>query len=158
MSLSLYVVPTICEALMSQRIATCIEKTKPFKGLDFADYVDGDSSLKVHILIGSDYYWELVTGSVCRNEHGPTAIYTKLGWVLSGPTPASSRSRCSTNLVTTHVLRVDAQQQETIDLDEQLRSLWELESLGIQETEKTRYDNFSSKIAFKDGHYRVALP
>jgi len=71
MSLSLYVVPTICDPLVSQPIATCIEKTNPFKGLDFADYADGKSSLQVDVLIGSDYYWELVTGSVYRSEHGP---------------------------------------------------------------------------------------
>ena len=28
-----------------------------FKGLDFADYSDGKSSLRVDVLIGSDYYW-----------------------------------------------------------------------------------------------------
>ena len=124
MSLPLYVVPTICDPLVSQPIATCIEKTNSFKGLDFADYSDGKSSLQVDVLVGSDYYWELVTGSVCRSEHGPTAIHTKLGWVLSGPMPASSHSQCSANLVTTHVLRADAQQQETVSLDEQLQSFW----------------------------------
>ena len=143
MSLSLYVVPTICDPLVKQPIVTCIEKTSSFKGLEFADYSDGKSSLQVDVLIGSDYYWELVTGSVCRSEQGPTAIHTKLGWVLSGPMPSTSDSRCSANLVTTHVLRVDA---ETASLDKQLRSFWELESLGIQKTEKTLYDDFASSI------------
>ena len=83
MLVSLYVVPTICKPLVSQPIATSIEKTSSFKGLNFADYSDGK---QVDVLIGSDYYWELVTGSVCRSERGPTAIHTKLGWVLSGPT------------------------------------------------------------------------
>ena len=129
MPLALYVVPTICDPLVSQPIATCIENTNSFKGLEFAGYSDGKSSLQVNVLIGSDYYWELVTGSVCRSEYGPTAIHTKLGWVLSGHMPATSNSRSSANLVTTHVLRVDA---ETAGLDEQLGSFWELESLGIQ--------------------------
>ena len=158
MSLSLYVVPTICEPLTSQPIAMCIETVEPFQGLDFADYADGRSSLPIDILIGCDYYWELVTGRVCRGERGPTAIHTKLGWVLSGPTLTNSRIQCSMNLVTTHVLRADTQPQEAANLDEQLRSFWELESLGIQETEKTMYDEFASKIAFSDGRYKVALP
>ena len=88
------------------------------------------------ILIGSDYYWELVTGSVCRSVDRPTAVHTKLGWVLSGPALASSHSQCLANLVSMHVLRVDVREQENMSLDEQLRSFWELESLGIQEVEK----------------------
>ena len=80
-----YVVPNICDRLTSQAIAICIERTNSLKGLDFADYSDGKSSSRCDILIGSDYYWKLVTGSVCRSEKGPTAVYTKLGWVLSRP-------------------------------------------------------------------------
>ena len=153
MLVSLYVVPTICDPLVNQPIATCIEKTTSFKSLDFADYSDGKSSLRVDILIGSGYYWELVTGSVCRSERGPTAIHTKVGWVLSGPTLATSLSQCSANLVTTHVLQVDTQQEETVGLDEQLRSFWDLESLGTQEVEKTLYDDFASSITFRRWQY-----
>ena len=80
-----YVVPNICDPLTSQAIAICIERTNSLKGLDFVDYSDGKSSSRCDILIGSDYYWKLVTGSVCRSEKGPTAVYTKLGWVLSRP-------------------------------------------------------------------------
>lgn len=72
------------------------------------------------MLIGSDYYWDLVTGGVCRGNVGPTAIHTKLGWVLSGPTSSRELDRRSMNLVTTHVLAVDTQQCDTSPLDEQL--------------------------------------
>ena len=47
------------------------------------------------------------------------------------------------NLATTHVLKVEAQPQEPQCLDKQLRSFWELESLGVQEEEKTLYDEFT---------------
>ena len=104
MSLSLYVVPTICDPLVSQPIATCIERISSFKGLEFADHAGGNSSLEVDVLIGSVYYWELVTRSVCKSEHGPTAIHTKLGWVLSGPMLASDHTQCLVTLITTHVL------------------------------------------------------
>ena len=117
--------PTICDPLVSQPIATCIERSNSFIDLEkFADYSDGRSTLQVDVLIGCDYYWELVTGNVCRSEHGATAIHTKLGWVLSGPTLAEG---CSATLVTTHILRADTQQQESAGLEEQLRSFWELE-------------------------------
>ncbi len=121
----------------------------------FADYSDGRSSLEVDVLIGSDYYWDLVTGSVCRSEG---AIHTKLGWVLSGPTPAKDQAQCSMNLTTTHVLRAETQELESTVLDEQLRSFWELESLGIHKEEKTLYDEFVTDITFHDGRYKVSLP
>ena len=156
MPLSLYVVPTICDPLVSQPIATCIQKSDAFKGLEFADFSDGGSTLQVDVLIGCDYYWELVMGDVCKSELGPTAIQTKLGWVLSGPTLAETHTVCHATL--THVLRADTQPQETIGLEEQIRSFWELESLGIQPVEKTLYDDFACKLAFSQGRYRVALP
>ena len=43
------------------------------------------SKLEVDMLIGADHYWDLVTGAVYKNKGGPTAIQTRLGWVLSGP-------------------------------------------------------------------------
>ena len=90
-------------------------------------------------------------------QGGLTAVHTKLGWVLSGPVSAPSSARCAMNLTTTHVLRTDAQMSETIGVDAQLRSFWELESLGIHE-EKTLYDDFASNVSFEDGRYKVSLP
>ena len=158
MSLSLYVVPTICEPLVNQPITACVQQSKAFSGLDLADNSDGESSLQVDMLIGSDYYWDIVTGSVCRIDGGPTAIHTKLGWVLSEPTSVRGSVSCSMNLSTTHVLKVGAHLEESKSLDEQLRSFWELESLGIQEEEKTLYDDFATRVAFRDGRYQVSLP
>ena len=159
MSLSLYVVPTICrQPLVCQPISACVQQSEAFSGLDLADRSDGETGLQVDMLIGSDYYWDLVTGSICKIEGGPTAVHTKLGWVLSGPTSARSAVTCSMNLTTTHVLRTEAQSLECRSLDEQLKAFWELESLGIQEAEKTLYDDFAARVTFHDGRYQVSLP
>ena len=55
----------------------------------------------------SDFYCKL--GRVIRGTHGPVANQTKLSWVLSGPALPEKLSQCSTNLVITHVLKIDAQ-------------------------------------------------
>ena len=55
------------------------------KGLKLADTADASDKLEVDVLIGSDLYWNLVTGRVIRGKSGPIAIHTKVGWVLSGP-------------------------------------------------------------------------
>ena len=56
------------------------------------------------------------------------------------------------------MLQVDAQEEATVGLNEQLRSLWKLELPGIQKVKKTLYDDFASNIPFSQGHYQVALP
>ena len=68
------------------------------------------------------------------------------------------QDQCSTNLVTTHVLRVDSQPSIQCPLEEQLRSFWELESIGILEPERTLLDEFSDTITFREGRYEVPLP
>ena len=71
MSLSLYVVPTICDPLVSQPIATCIERSDSFIDLELTDYSHGRSTLQVDVLIGCDNYWELVLGMCVEVSMGP---------------------------------------------------------------------------------------
>ena len=77
--------------------------------LHLADTLDETLKPEVCVLIGGDYYGELVMGGVSRGAHGPTAIHTMQGWVLSGPAPLVNSKQSFTNLVSTHVLRIDYQ-------------------------------------------------
>ena len=43
-------------------MSLCLERFEHFKQLDLADYSNGQDSLQIDVLIGADYYWELVTG------------------------------------------------------------------------------------------------
>ena len=45
---------------------------------------DGRDRLDVDILIGGNVYWKFVTHEAIEAEHGPVAVKTKLGLVLSG--------------------------------------------------------------------------
>lgn len=125
--------PSICEPLTAQPISLCLGKFEHLKRLDLADYSDGQDSLQIDVLIGADYYWELVTGHTSRCDSGPVAVHTRLGWVLSGPIPKMKRSKCSTTLLTTHTLHVGTALNETETLNETLHSFWELESLGVRQ-------------------------
>ena len=156
--LSLYVTPMICEPLVSQPIASCLTDSQHLASLDLADYSSGEASLEVDMLIGSDFYWDLVTGGVSRGIRGPVAIHTKLGWVLSGPALGDGAAQCSANLVTTHVLHADAQPGVLTTLEDRLRSFWDLESLGIASVEKTLFDEFLNTVSIQNGRYQVSLP
>ena len=67
----------ICEPLVGQPISECIKGNQHLASLELADFAEGESTLTVDILIGSDYYWDLVTGGVCKGESGPEGIHTK---------------------------------------------------------------------------------
>ncbi len=90
--------PIICEPLPAQPIALCINSYEHLLELRLADSSDGNATMEVDLLVGSDYYWELTTGRVSRGEDG--AVETKLGWV--GFCQAQSQQPMS------HTLRVDA--------------------------------------------------
>ena len=150
------VVTLICSHLASQPITASRESHEHLLGLELADSADGSDNLEVDVLIGSDWYWSLVTGRVIRGKTGPTAVHTKVGWILSGP----ATKQVAVNLTLsspTHTLKVDTFKVEP-SLDDQLQQFWELESLGIPSNETPVYEKFLQQIHF-DGHrYEVSLP
>ena len=102
----------------------------------------------------------LVTGRVLRDKDGPTAIHSRLVWILSGPTDVSSQSDTFVNLISSHSLLADSslELEPQDDLDSALRKFWTLESLGISSDEPSVYDVFKQLITFKDHRYVVNLP
>ena len=47
------------------------------------------------MLIGSNYYWNFVTGDIVKSSERQVAVESKLGWLLSGPIDS-----CEMNLST----------------------------------------------------------
>ena len=94
-----------------------------------------------------------------RGEDSPTAIQTRPGWVLSGPTNgAVQNDQQQNNFVTTHVLKtattpVDMTNESP---DGSLRRFWDLETLGVRP--KSVYEEFEESIIFKNDRYEVRLP
>ena len=159
MKMTFLSVPLICEPISGQSTAYAVNNYKDLASLEFSDYSQGDSDLKVDILVGLDQYWKLVTGKIIHCPNGPTAVHTRLGWVLSGPVQGSSLVTSSVNLITTHSLRVDAyQQQMESTLESQLKMFWDLESLGVRPNEPSVYDEFQRGIVYKHPRYEVSLP
>jgi hypothetical protein len=102
LSLTSFVVPTICQPLKHQTPQAAQEIYHHLEGLNLADLNTGEEELEVDILVGSDQYWNLITGGVRRGDSGPNAMGTKVGWVLSGPVTDPVSEKSSVNLVNTH--------------------------------------------------------
>ena len=157
--LSMVVVLHICDPVLVQPINSSKAVYEHLSGVELADSGDIGGHLEIDLLIGSDHYWKLVTGRVLRGDSGPTAVETRLGWVLSGPAEAL-REDTTINFVSTcssHMLRVDSL-NELESLDARLKKFWELESLGILKDEQSVHEHFMQHIAFKQGRYEVHLP
>ena len=78
------VVPIICDPLTSRPITHCKERYGHLRGIRLADEAEDVEVLKVDVLIGSDDYWNLVTGRVKKARERPKAIDSRVGWYCLG--------------------------------------------------------------------------
>ena len=108
------------------------------------------------MLIGSNHYWEFVTGETVGGSEGPVAVRTSIGRVLLGLVDATRDFESTTSFTTTRELRVEGVTNQ--DLDNALCIFWDLESLGIQAPDRDPVlDQFASSIEMKEGRYEVSL-
>ena len=99
-------VPFICEPLSYQPVAYTKQCYNHLANLELADSSRVGEELQIDALIGSDHYWQLVTGQIIQGDSGPTAIHTRLGWVLSGPVCCGTTEL--NNLYPTHSMLIQS--------------------------------------------------
>ena len=76
---------TICTPLIGQKIDQAKKKYKHLKDLDLADGGTGEA-VDVEVSIGGDNYWSIVKSEApVRGKEGPTAVPSKVSYLLSGP-------------------------------------------------------------------------
>jgi len=83
-SITALVVPTIATPI-SNPLDSDVLELPHLKGLPLAHPVTAAENFEISLLIGADYYWDLVGDHIIRGA-GPTAMSSKLGYLLSGPT------------------------------------------------------------------------
>ena len=141
--------PIICEPLSGKTAQLSLDHLNHLSSLKLADPLCGEER-EIDILVGADYYWSLATGRIKRGHGGPIAMETRIGWVHSGP--ATLKDDSATLII--HTLQVSGLKS----LDEQLRSFWEIKSLGILDDDVVTANDFQKNISFHDGRYEVPLP
>ena len=149
-------VPVICAPLARPSVPASV--LAEFGNLQWADPPeDGREQLTVDILIGLDYYWQVMGNGFLRLDgSGPVAQQTVFGWVLSGPSggPADHQMVSGTQLLVMS------------DVSEaRLRQFWDLDTIGISDSpcdEDVSKDpvlqEFETTVRFEDGRYTVQLP
>jgi hypothetical protein len=91
--------------------------------LRLADSLDDSGDLPIEILIGGDYYWEIVKDAAPIRLSPFVVLPSKLGWILSG-----SRSAVTASLIVVNYVELG---QSSFTSDEVVLRFWDLETLGI---------------------------
>ena len=94
--------------------------------------------VETDVLIGSDFYREVFIGNVARGENRPADLETKVCRVLSRAVD-KIKNKTHTNFIShTYVLKITY-----------VKKFWDLESIAIQENEKSMYQELSDEICIK---------
>ena len=115
--LSVLIVPDIAVPLKNVT-NEMVTRLPHLKGLPLAHPVTTDESFRISLLIGVDHYWDIVENDVIRGD-GPTAVGSKLGYLLSGPLPV---------IQPTTILHVG----DVTDVSCEIQKYWSLETTGTE--------------------------
>ncbi|KFM58018.1 hypothetical protein X975_21488, partial [Stegodyphus mimosarum] len=124
--------PCISEAIVKASGRDISDYCKRMK-IQMADESDSEN-LRISLLIGSDYFWTMVTGKIKRMPGSLVGMETKLGYVFNG-SDASIRSSCKEIKVMKTIVR-----NENIEETEILKKIFDLESLGISSNDTFKDD------------------
>ena len=148
--------PVICS-----RLPALIDVTKyaHLAELELADDYTNPESGGIDVLIGSNYYWSVVTGEMVSGVSGPVAVNSVFGWLLSGPVNSSNNDVHHTHIIITDT--TDGSLRDIPDdlLSRTLKQFWDSESIGIRDdTVSKPSDSFLPEIIFDGTRYEVQLP
>ena len=147
--------PVICSPLQT---AVVVDQYPHLRNLDLADEdADEGRSDSIDILIGTDYYWQVVIGDIIRGDSGPVALNSHFGWLVSGPTKPLSVNYT----VSTLIIEGDGNLEYSDNqLTQDLSRFWDTEAIGIFESKQKMIDPFPPGLVFdwEGCRYQVTLP
>ena len=150
-----YVVPEI-STIQNSHIEIAKYEYPHLKGLWFSDVSKGRKEMSIDVLIGVDYLWSFQKGCTIRgNPDEPVAMETELGWVLSGPMKSSENESEARSV---QVNLIGSVHEERLNLESDVHKLWDMETIGIIESEDEVHEAFVKSVSFTGNRYSVRLP
>ena len=155
-------IPSICDPLVRPVVPAHI--LNAFSHLRLADDFDYSSPLDLDILIGLDYYWNLISPKDAVQVDQVVAMKSVFGWILSGNVGNCSDS---TSMPSSSAYKPSSPQLLCIsklsDLD--VSKFWDLDTIGISTSKECKEDirnkvvqEYSDEINLVNGRYEVHLP
>ena len=173
LTISANVVPQISESIQRRSVN--------LKTLDNWNYLRNEFSLaddlpteretsSVELLIGNDYYLDIILPQKMEVQSGLYMLGSKLGWILSGRTSEIVEKTMEPSmLILTHGKGIENETTFMTCLDKSLptkpnvEDFWRLEAIGITDS-PVESDNeiarkkFSETLQYKQGRYTVSWP
>lgn len=147
--------PAICSPLQT---AVVVDQYPHLRDLDLADEdTDEGCSDSIDILIGTDYYWQVVIGDIICGDTGPVALNSHFGWLVSGPTKSLSVNYA----ISTLNIKGDGNMEYSDNqLTQDLSKFWDTEAIGIFDSNQETTDQFPPGHIFdwESCRYQVTLP
>ncbi|CAF1415219.1 unnamed protein product, partial [Didymodactylos carnosus] len=114
-------------------------------------------NVRLDMLVGSDYYHDIVKEKKIELEKGLFLMDTVFGWILSGR--VGEKSQRSGSVIPTLITPANI----ISSVDAKLENFWKLEAIGVSESGQILDDDvavkqFNESIEFKDGRYYVSWP
>lgn len=138
--------------------------------LDLADSIPkrGESS-RIDLLIGNDYYLDLILSQKIEVAPGLYFLSSKLGWMLAGRVPGNEMEESVPNmLILTNGINVSKTQvfqqlDKDLPVHPNLEDFWNMESIGIRDDihnsdDEIAMENFRQTVRFEDNRYHVTWP
>ncbi|XP_070550546.1 uncharacterized protein [Ptychodera flava] len=156
-TIQVLMVPKISTPLKSH-INKSVLDLPHLQGLTLVNHADTEV-VEIDILIGSDYYWSIIGDDIIRGP-GPTAVSSKFGYLLSGPTHPRAHDP-SAHVTQTTILHVMTDSR----MEDKLTSrYWDLETIGVRDVSSgtSTTDEFEkyrdSHLSKEKGKYTASLP
>ena len=149
--------------LIVPHIATPLQNTITFgvadlphlQKLPLAHPISADKEFNISLLVGADHYWDIVEDVIVRGN-GPTAVESKVGYLLSGPAPITTGQFLATTS--------SAMMLTLLPTEFNLERFWDLESVGVtpphDHPENSVLNHYSTSCITRDddGAYVARFP
>ena len=172
MDITANLVPVISGTVQRNSINLCSSKNIEHlvKSLDLADTIPLETeSSTVELLIGNDYYLDIILPQKIEVQPGLYLLSSKLGWILTGRTTETETSASETNMIIltygTNITQTSVFQSvdNAIPVKPDLEDFWNMETIGVLDNQTTKNDemvknHFKENLTFVDGRYQVKWP
>ena len=166
------IVPVISGTVQRKAMTLCSSKNMEHlvKSLDLADTIPLETeSSTVELLVGNDYYLDIILPQKIEVQPGLYLLSSKLGWIVTGRTSEPDESENETNMLIltygTNITNTSVFQSvdDAVPVKPDLEDFWNLETIGVIDNQTTKNDelvkkHFKENLTFVDGRYQVTWP
>ena len=123
----------------------------------------------IELLIGNDYYLDIILPEKFELQPGLYLLGSKLGWIITGRTSERSDENQEQSLLTlnfrtsTHSSFVVTVVDQSLPVKPPLEDFWNREKIGISEPceksdDMAAFQKFNKSVQYQNGRYFVSWP